>query len=49
MQVMVLCGIKVAVHFCNLERISINPLFSAMVASTVFFIGFSIEKCAHRF
>ena len=43
MQVMVLCGIKVAVHFCNLERISINPLFSAMVASTIFLLGFLLS------
>ena len=40
---MVLCGIKVAVHFCNLERISINPLFSAMVASTIFLLGFLLS------
>jgi hypothetical protein len=43
MQVMVLCGIKVVVHFCNLERISINPLFSAMVASTIFLLGFLLS------
>jgi len=43
MQVMVLCGIKVAFHFCNLERISINPLFSAMVASTIFLLGFLLS------
>ncbi len=40
---MVRCGIKVAVHFCNLERISINPLFSAMVASTIFLLGFLLS------
>jgi hypothetical protein len=43
MQVLVLCGIKVAVHFCGLERISINQLFSAMVASTIFLLGFLLN------
>ena len=42
-QVLVLCGIKVAVHFCGLERISINQLFSAMVASTIFLLGFLLN------
>ena len=39
-QVLVLCGIKVAVHALGLERISVNQLFLAMVASTVFLLGF---------
>ena len=43
MQVLVLCGIKVAVHFCGLERLSINQLFSAMVASTIFLLGFLLN------
>ena len=43
MQVLVLCGIKVAVHFFGLERLSINPLFSAMVASTIFLLGFLLN------
>jgi predicted membrane chloride channel (bestrophin family) len=42
-QVLVLCGIKVAVHFWGLEQISINPLFSAMVASTIFLLGFLLN------
>ena len=42
-QVLVLCGIKVAVHFCGLERISVNQLFSAMVASTIFLLGFLLN------
>jgi hypothetical protein len=43
MKVLVLCGIKVLVHYCGLERISINPLFSAMVASTIFLLGFLLS------
>lgn len=43
MQVLVLCGIKVTVHYCRLERISINPLFSAVVASTIFLLGFLLN------
>lgn len=42
-QVLVLCGIKVAVHFCGLERISVNQLFSAIVASTIFLLGFLLN------
>ena len=42
-QVLVLCGIKVAVHVLGLERISVNQLFSAMVASTVFLLGFLLS------
>ena len=43
LQVLVLCGIKVAVHVLGLERISVNQLFSAMVASTVFLLGFLLN------
>ena len=43
LQVLVLCGIKVTVHYCGLERISINPLFSAVVASTIFLLGFLLN------
>ena len=43
LQVLVLCGIKVAVHALGLERISVNQLFSAMVASTVFLLGFLLN------
>ena len=39
----VLCGIKVGVHALGLERISVNQLFSAMVASTVFLLGFLLN------
>ena len=38
-----LCGIKIAVHVLGLERISVNQLFSAMVASTVFLLGFLLS------
>jgi uncharacterized membrane protein YtjA (UPF0391 family) len=43
LQVIVLCGIKIAVHMLDLERISVNQLFSAMVASTVFLLGFLLS------
>ena len=43
MKVLVLCGIKVLVHYCGLERISVNPLFSAVVASTIFLLGFLLN------
>ena len=43
LQVLALCGIKVAVHVLGLERISVNQLFSAMVASTVFLLGFLLS------
>ena len=42
-QVLVLCGIKVVAHFCGLERISVNQLFSTMVASTIFLLGFLLN------
>ena len=43
LQVIGLCGIKIAVHALGLERISVNQLFSAMVASTVFLLGFLLS------
>ncbi|MFO7628608.1 MAG: hypothetical protein R6W06_03645 [Prochlorococcaceae cyanobacterium] len=43
LQVLVLCGIKVAVHALGLEKIGVNQLFSAMVASTVFLLGFLLS------
>jgi hypothetical protein len=43
LQVLVLCGIKVTVHYCGLELISINQLFSAVVASTIFLLGFLLN------
>ena len=48
-QVLLLCGVKVAIHFSGLELISVNPLFSAMIASTIFFVKFFVEWCALRF
>lgn len=41
--VLLLCGIKVLVHLLGLERIQVNQLFSAMVASTVFLLGFLLS------
>jgi hypothetical protein len=41
--VILLCGIKIAVHSLGLERISPNQLFSAMVAATVFLLGFLLS------
>ena len=43
LQVLVLCGIKVGVHALGLERITVNQLFSALVASTVFLLGFLLN------
>jgi hypothetical protein len=37
------CLVKVLVHSLGLEIISVNPLFSAMVASTVFLISFLLS------
>lgn len=42
-QVLALCSTKTAVHFLGLERISVNQLFSAIVASTVFLLGFLLS------
>ena len=38
-----ICCIKLVVHFCGLERITASPLFSALVASTVFLLGFLLH------
>jgi hypothetical protein len=43
LQVVLLCILKVLIHSARLDRISINPLFSAMVASTVFLLGFLLS------
>lgn len=43
LQVLLLCGIKLVVHFCGLEMITVSPLFSALVASTVFLLGFLLN------
>jgi predicted membrane chloride channel (bestrophin family) len=43
LQVAILCVIKTAVHFLGLERISVSQLFSALVASTVFLLGFLLS------
>ena len=37
------CLIKILVHSLGLERFGVNPLFSAMVASTVFLISFLLS------
>jgi hypothetical protein len=42
-QVLILCAIKIGIHFLGLERISVSQLFSAMVASTVFLLGFLLS------
>ena len=41
--VALLCGIKIAFHLLGLERIQVNQLFSALVASTVFLLGFLLS------
>jgi hypothetical protein len=41
--VALLCGIKVAFHGLELEKLEVNQLFSAMVASTVFLLGFLLS------
>lgn len=38
-----LCSIKLVVHFSGLEKLSVSPLFSALVASTVFLLGFLLN------
>lgn len=43
LQVAVLCLVKVGVHAAGLETLSISPLFSAIVASTVFLLGFLLS------
>lgn len=42
-QVGILCLIKVAVYFTGMERLSANALLSALVASTVFLLGFLLN------
>ena len=41
--VAILCALKVIFHWLGLEPISVNQLFSAMVASTVFLLGFLLS------
>lgn len=43
LQVLLLCLIKVLVHGTGLERISVNQLFSTLVGSTVFLLGFLLS------
>lgn len=43
LQVALLGVIKVLIHAAGLDVISVNPLFSAMVASTVFLLGFLLS------
>ena len=37
------CGAKVVVHRLGLELFSVNPLFTAMVASTFFLVSFLLS------
>jgi hypothetical protein len=41
--VLIVCIIKAAVHYFGLEKFEVNQLFSAMVASTVFLMGFLLS------
>ena len=41
--VLIVCTIKAAVHYFGLEKFEVNQLFSAMVASTVFLMGFLLS------
>ena len=41
--VLIFCIIKAAVHYFGLEKFEVNQLFSAMVASTVFLMGFLLS------
>lgn len=43
LQVAVLCLVKITGHAIGIERISLNPMFSALVASTVFLLGFLLN------
>jgi uncharacterized protein (DUF433 family) len=43
LQVAFLCLAKITGHVIGIELISLNPLFSAMVASTVFLLGFLLN------
>ena len=41
--VLIVCTIKAAVHYFGLEKFEVHQLFSAMVASTVFLMGFLLS------
>ena len=41
--VAVVVGVKLLVHFLGWEMISINPLFSGIVAANVFLMGFLLS------
>jgi predicted membrane chloride channel (bestrophin family) len=43
LQVAAVCLVKIIGHAFGIERISLNPLFSALVASTVFLLGFLLN------
>jgi len=43
LQVAAVCLVKITGHVIGVERISLNPLFSSMVASTVFLLGFLLN------
>lgn len=43
LQVGILCGVKILVHLWGIELLSANALFSALVASTVFLLGFLLN------
>lgn len=43
LQVGILCAVKILVHIWGIERLSANALFSALVASTVFLLGFLLN------
>jgi hypothetical protein len=40
---LLMCIIKFAIHYFNFEFISLNPLFSGLLAATVFLLGFLIS------
>jgi hypothetical protein len=40
---LILCILKFVVHYLNFEFISLNPLFSGLLAATVFLLGFLIS------
>lgn len=44
-----LCAAKVIVHYLGFEQISVNQLFSAMVASTVFLLSFLLNGVLQDF
>jgi predicted membrane chloride channel (bestrophin family) len=41
--VLVVCGIKLGIHWLGWEAISLNPLFSGIVAANVFLMGFLLS------